>query len=140
MGRYGFASITAFGAPVEIITVQAESSAEARRTVMDRRCSPDQEIASRRDASGLSKWKTMKSDSYTIELSSGGPALIGIPRDATFSLRLNQSEKAYSIPIKALYKKLISLHARMHPTGKKRRRKLFTSSEDYREARKQGLV
>lgn len=72
-------------------------------------------------------------NTFTLEV--GQSALIGIPRESLVTVALGDG-KRYSAPIEKVHKALARWHAKEHPSGKKRR-KLFTSSEEMRRLRKE---
>ena len=70
--------------------------------------------------------------SFAVEISPPGQAVLGI--ESGEMLAISRNGRAYTAPIDKIYATLQRWHAKEHPTGKRRRR-LFTSSEQMRKYR-----
>ncbi len=65
---------------------------------------------------------------YAIELNPPGRAWIGIEAGDTFAISMGG--KQYTAPVEKVYATLQRWQAKEHPSGKKRRKQLFSSSEE----------
>jgi hypothetical protein len=70
-------------------------------------------------------------NTFTIEV--GKSAIIGIEPGTMLTIAL-RGGKTYSASVEKVHKAMAAWHAKEHPTGKKRRR-LFTSSQEMKKYR-----
>jgi hypothetical protein len=73
----------------------------------------------------------MSGDRFYMIGIDNGSSIIGIPESAVLSIALGHGTR-YSAPIERVHKAMAAWHSKEHPTGKHRRRKLLTSSEQLR--------
>ena len=78
------------------------------------------------------------SHTFTVSIEPGGNLIISIPPDHTLSIQLNGSRtwpksKTYSASVEWIHAAVSRKHQRENPTGKPRRRRLLTHSDQMRE-------
>ena len=72
-------------------------------------------------------------NTFTVEIDPPGKAWIGVERGKMIAISLGVG-KVYTAPVEKVHATLARWHAKQHPIGKRRRR-LFTSSEQMRKYR-----
>ena len=68
-------------------------------------------------------------NTFTVEIDPPGKAWIGVERGKMIAISLGVGQQ-YTAPIEKVHATLARWHAKEHPSGKKRRKQLFSSSEE----------